>query len=113
MELLWSGGGVEDIGLSLCASPLRILVLGFQRTEVRQTAELPDVSRGGGRELRSLREVFNAIFELRSCPLSMHSTYTIQQRSKVTGRHSTRTTDDKWMSKAYGMEGNDKHSMDQ
>ena len=27
------GGGFEDIGLSVCASPLRILVLGFQRTE--------------------------------------------------------------------------------
>ena len=27
------GGRFEDIGLSLCASPLRILVLGLQRTE--------------------------------------------------------------------------------
>ena len=83
-------------------------------------AELPDVSGGGGRELRSSREVFNAIFELRSCPLSMHSTYMIQRRSKVTGkqrkhngRHSKGTTDDKRMSKAYGTEGNDKRSMDQ
>ena len=28
----------EDVGLSLCASPLRILVLGFQRTEFRRSA---------------------------------------------------------------------------
>ena len=27
------GGRFEDVGLSLCASPLQILVLGFQRTE--------------------------------------------------------------------------------
>ena len=27
------GGGFEDVGLSVCASPLQILVLGFQRTE--------------------------------------------------------------------------------
>ena len=27
------GEGIEDIGLSLCALPLQILVLGFQRTE--------------------------------------------------------------------------------
>ena len=83
-------------------------------------AELPDVNGGGGRELRSSQEVFNAIFELRSCPLSIHSTYTIQWRGKVTGkrrkhnrRHSKRTTDDKRMSKAYGTEGNDKRSTDQ
>ena len=53
-------------------------------------------------------------------PLSMHSTYTIQRRGKVTGkwrkhngRHSKGTTDDKRMSKAYGTEGNDKRSTDQ
>ena len=28
-------GGVEDVGLSVCASPLQILVLRFQRTEFR------------------------------------------------------------------------------
>ena len=48
-ELRWSGRRwksvrecrvVEDVGLSLCASPLQILVLGFQRTE------FPTVSRG-------------------------------------------------------------------
>ena len=55
-------------------------------------------------------EVFNAIFELRSCPLSMHSIYTIQRRRRITEKrreqnreHSRETTDDKWMSKTYGM----------
>ena len=59
-------------------------------------------------------EVFNAIFELRSCPLSMHSIYTIQWRHRITekqreqnGEHSRETTDDKWMSKTYGMEEDD------
>ena len=62
----------------------------------------------------SLREVFNAVFELRSCPLSMHSIYTIQQRHRITekrreqnGEHSRGTMDDKRMSKTYGMEEND------
>ena len=40
------GGGFEDIGLSLCALPLQILVLRFQRTEFRQSAERPKVSGG-------------------------------------------------------------------
>ena len=55
-------------------------------------------------------EVFNAIFELRSCPLSMHSIYTIQRRRRITEKrreqnreHSRETTDDKRMSKTYGM----------
>ena len=43
------GGRFEDIGLSLCALPLRILVLGFQRTEFRRSAVGPKVS-GGIRE---------------------------------------------------------------
>ena len=44
----------EDVGLSLCASPLWILVLGFQRTEFRQSAEVLKVSgsRGGDRGVR-------------------------------------------------------------
>ena len=82
--------------------------------------ELPDVSGVGDREQRSSREVFNAIFKLRSSPLSMHSTYTIQRRSKITGkrrkhngRHSKRTADDKRTSKVNRMEGNDKRSKDQ
>ena len=40
------GGRFEDVGLSLCASPLRILVLGFQRTEFQRSAVGPKVSRG-------------------------------------------------------------------
>ena len=40
------GRGFEDVGLSLCASPLQILVLRFQRTEFQQSAEGPKVSRG-------------------------------------------------------------------
>ena len=83
-------------------------------------AELPDVSGVGDREQRSSREVFNVIFELRSYPLSMQSTYTIQWTSKVTGkrrrhngRHSKGTTDDKRMSKTNGTGGNDKRSTDQ
>ena len=66
------------------------------------------------RRQRSLREVFNAIFELRSCPLSMHSIYTIQRRHRITkkqreqnGEHSRETMDDKQMSKTYGMEEDD------
>ena len=59
---------------------------------------------------RSLWEVFNAIFKLRSCPLSMHSIYTIQRRHRITeknGEHSRETMDDKWMSKTYGTEDDD------
>ena len=39
-------GRFEDIGLSVCALPLRILVLGFQKTEFRRSAVGPKVSRG-------------------------------------------------------------------
>ena len=66
------------------------------------------------RRQRSSREAFNAIFKLRSCPLSMHSIYTIQRRRRITekqreqnGEHSRETTDDKWMSKTYRMEEDD------
>ena len=38
--------GFEDVGLSICALPLQILVLGFQRTEFQQSAEMPKVSGG-------------------------------------------------------------------
>ena len=79
------GGSFEDVGLSVYASPLRILVLRFRRTEFRQSAVGPKVS-GGIRETeegserlrrwRSLWEVFNVIFELRSCPLSIQRLYT-------------------------------------
>ena len=61
-----------------------------------------------------MQEVFNAIFELRSCPLSMHSIYTIQRRRRITekrreqnGEHSRETMDDKQMSKTYRMEDDD------
>ena len=40
------GGRFEDVGLSVYASPLRILVLGFRRTEFRRSAVGPRVSRG-------------------------------------------------------------------
>ena len=84
---------------------------------------VPTISRGaeGQRrsevaeeERRSLREVFNVIFKLRSCPLSVHSIYTIQQRCRITekwreqnGEHSRGTMDDKQMSKTYGTEDDD------
>ena len=61
-----------------------------------------------------MQEVFNAIFKLRSCPLSMHSIYTIQQRHRITEKwreqnreHSRGTTDDKQMSKTYRTEDDD------
>ena len=38
--------GFEDVGLSICALPLQILVLRFQRTEFQQSAEMPKVSGG-------------------------------------------------------------------
>ena len=40
------GGRFEDVGLSVCASPLQILVLGFWRAEFQQSAVGPKVSRG-------------------------------------------------------------------
>ena len=40
------GGGFEDVGLSVCALPLQILVLGFQRTEFQRSAGLLKVSGG-------------------------------------------------------------------
>ena len=42
------GRRFEDVGLSLCALPLRILVLGFQRSECWRSAEVRD-SGGGNR----------------------------------------------------------------
>ena len=40
------GGRFKDVGLSVCASPLRILVLGFWRAEFRRSAVGLKVSRG-------------------------------------------------------------------
>ena len=39
------GGSFEDVGLSVYASPLRILVLRFQRTEFQWSAVGPKVSK--------------------------------------------------------------------
>ena len=38
------GGSFEDVGLSIYASPLQILVLGFQRTEFQWSVVGPKVS---------------------------------------------------------------------
>ena len=54
------GGRFEDIGLSLCASPLRILVLGFQRTEFQRSVVGPKVS-GGIRETEEMDEFAGSI----------------------------------------------------
>ena len=54
------GRRFEDVGLSLCASPLRILVLGFQRTEFRRSAVGPKVS-GGVRETEETEEFAGSI----------------------------------------------------
>ena len=54
------GGRFEDIGLSVCASPLRILVLGFRRTEFQQSAVGPKVSRGV-RETEEMEEFTGTI----------------------------------------------------
>ena len=40
------GRSFEDIGLSIYALPLQILVLGFRRTEFQRSAVGPKVSRG-------------------------------------------------------------------
>ena len=54
------GGRFEDVGLSLCALPLRILVLGFQRTEFQQSVEVPRAS-GGQRETEEMEEFMGSI----------------------------------------------------
>ena len=54
------GGSFEDIGLSVYASPLRILVLGFWRTEFRQSAVGLKVSRGV-RETEEMEEFTGSI----------------------------------------------------
>ena len=46
LETRQEGRSFEDIGLSVYASPLQILVLGFRRTEFRRSAVGPKVSRG-------------------------------------------------------------------
>ena len=52
--------GFEDVGLSICASPLRILVLGFWRAEFRQSVVGLKVSRGI-RETEEMEEFVGSI----------------------------------------------------
>ena len=54
------GGRFKDIGLSVCASPLRILVLGFQRAEFQRSVVGPKVS-GGVRETEETEEFMGSI----------------------------------------------------
>ena len=54
------GGRFKDIGLSVCASPLRILVLGFRKAEFRQSAIGLKVS-GGVRETEETDEFAGSI----------------------------------------------------
>ena len=54
------GKSFEDIGLSIYASPLRILVLGFRRTEFQRSAVGPKVS-GGIRETKETEEFVGSI----------------------------------------------------
>ena len=54
------GGSFEDIGLSVYAFPLRILVLRFWRTEFQRSAVGPKVS-GGIRETEETEEFVGSI----------------------------------------------------
>ena len=54
------GGRFEDVGLSVCASPLRILVLGFQRAEFQQSVVGLKVS-GEVRETEETEEFMGSI----------------------------------------------------
>ena len=54
------GRGFEDVGLSICASPLWILVLRFQRAESQRSAVGPKVS-GGIRETEETEEFMGSI----------------------------------------------------
>ena len=54
------GRSFEDIGLSVYASPLRILVLRFRRTEFRRSVVGPKVS-GGIRETEETEEFMGSI----------------------------------------------------
>ena len=54
------GGRFKDVGLSVCASPLRILVLGFRRAEFQRSAVGPRVS-GGVRETEETEEFTGGI----------------------------------------------------
>ena len=54
-------------------------VLGFWRAEFQRSAVGPKVSRGvrETEEMEEFVEVFNVIFKLRICPLSMQRLYTM------------------------------------
>ena len=54
------GGRFKDVGLSVCASPLQILVLGFQRAEFQRSTVGPKVS-GGIRETEETEEFVGSI----------------------------------------------------
>ena len=54
------GGRFEDIGLSVCALPLQILVLGFRRTEFQRSVVGLKVS-GGIRETEEMEEFAGSI----------------------------------------------------
>ena len=54
------GGRFKDVGLSVCASPLRILVLRFLRAEFQQSAVGLKVS-GGVRETEETEEFAGSI----------------------------------------------------
>ena len=54
------GGRFKDIGLSVCASPLQILVLGFRRAEFRRSVVGPKVS-GGVRETEETEDFTGSI----------------------------------------------------
>ena len=54
------GGRFKDIGLIICASPLRILVLGFWRAEFQRSAVGLKVS-GGVRETEETEEFAGSI----------------------------------------------------
>ena len=54
------GRRFEDVGLSICALPLQILVLGFQRAEFQRSAVGPKVS-GGIRETEETEEFVGSI----------------------------------------------------
>ena len=54
------GGRFEDVGSSIYALPLRILVLRFWRTEFRRSAVGPKVS-GGVRETEEMEEFAGSI----------------------------------------------------
>ena len=60
LETSEEGRRFEDVGLSICVSPLQILVLGFWRAEFQRSAVGPKVS-GGVRETEEMEEFVGSI----------------------------------------------------